>query len=185
MRRTALVTGGNRGIGLAICRQLARQGMEVVLTSRDAAAGEQAAEALRGEGLAVRAAQLDVDDPESVRRCAAQVDVVDVLVNNAAILVDSGLSVFDVDEALLRQTMETNFYGPLRTCRAWVPGMRAGGVATFSRSCVTRRDSPANPAVVLRRRPGTAGDEPPRYGAGARRRILACAPRPAWAWRAD
>ena len=127
MRRTALVTGGNRGIGLAICRQFARQGMEVVLTSRDPADGEQAAATLRGEGLGVRTAPLDLDDPESVRRCAEQVAVVDVLVNNAAILVDSGVSLFDVDEALVRQTMETNFYGPLRTCRAWVPGMRARG----------------------------------------------------------
>jgi len=127
MPRRALVTGGNRGIGLAICRQLARRGLDVILTSRDLAAGRAAAAALGAERLAVRVAQLDLDDGESVRRCAAEVGTVDVLVNNGAVLLDSGVSLFDLDEAVLRQTLETNFYGPLRTCRAFVPGMRARG----------------------------------------------------------
>ncbi len=70
----AIVTGGNRGLGLETCRQLARLGLQVVLTSRDLAQGETAAAALREAGLAVVARHLDVTDPLSVERLIADVD---------------------------------------------------------------------------------------------------------------
>jgi NAD(P)-dependent dehydrogenase (short-subunit alcohol dehydrogenase family) len=126
LAHTALVTGGNRGIGLEAGRQLAGAGLEVVLTSRDEAAGADAA-----ERLGVRHAQLDVADEESVDECAARLAAdgveVDVLVNNAGVLLDEGGGALRVSDELLRDTLEVNLFGPLRTCRAFVPGMLERG----------------------------------------------------------
>lgn len=130
-QKVAIVTGGNRGIGLEIGRQLARRGLRVLLAARDRARGEEAAAALRDEGLDADFHRLDVTDQTSVRRLvkdvADRIGRADVLVNNAAIYVDRGLSAVEVDLALVRQTMETNFYGPLRLCRLFVPLMQRHG----------------------------------------------------------
>ncbi|KAL6911889.1 hypothetical protein ACP4OV_000694 [Aristida adscensionis] len=88
--RVAVVTGGNRGIGLEICRQLASAGVVVVLTARDEKKGSQAAEELQESGLAgVIFHQLDVADRSSIAQLAefvkAKFGRLDILVNNAAI----------------------------------------------------------------------------------------------------
>src|SRR5690349_9532380 len=87
--RTALVTGANRGIGLEVSRQFARQGLKVVLTGRLEAAVADAAHELQSAGGEVRGEILDVGSEESVIACAARLatdDVrVDVLVNNAGV----------------------------------------------------------------------------------------------------
>ena len=123
--RTALVTGGNRGIGFEACRQLARLGLRVVLTAREPERGEEAAGALRGEGLAVSFEELDVGDGGSVEACARRLSEagieVDVLVNNAGVYPTEG--VFSVDEETFRRALEINTLGPFRTCRAFVPAM--------------------------------------------------------------
>ncbi len=124
--RTALVTGANRGIGYAIARGLARAGLRVILTARDLAQGSAAARALATDGD-VRAVQLDVDDPASVARLRDTVGPVDVLVNNAGILVDKGQNTLDMPPALLQQTLATNVYGPLLTCQTFMPGMLERG----------------------------------------------------------
>jgi NAD(P)-dependent dehydrogenase (short-subunit alcohol dehydrogenase family) len=128
MDRIALVTGGNRGIGLAVCRQLGALGYQVILTSRDVDKGEKAAVALRAAGCSVTVAPLDVDREASVAQLKTLVDRdfgrLDVLVNNAAVYLDEGMSVFDVDMATVRTTIKTNVYGPLMLCQAFVPGMR-------------------------------------------------------------
>jgi NAD(P)-dependent dehydrogenase (short-subunit alcohol dehydrogenase family) len=118
--RTALVTGANRGIGLEASRQLALAGLDVVLTARNARAGEAAA-----AELDVRFEKLDVSSDRSVRDCADRLErdgvAVDVLVNNAGVL-ESG-PILGVDDDLLRHTLEVNLLGPLRTARAFMPGM--------------------------------------------------------------
>lgn len=125
MNETALVTGGNRGIGFEACRQLARAGLRVVLTARDAVRGEEAAEALRNEGLAVSFEELDVTDGGSVEACARRLTEteteIDVLVNNAGVYPTEG--VFSVSEETFRRALEINTLGPFRTCRAFVPAM--------------------------------------------------------------
>lgn len=130
-QQIALVTGGNRGIGFEICRQLAQRKIEVVLTARNVDKGQTAAQALQAEGLAVRFQPLDVTEANSVRRLgrfvAEELGQLDILINNAAILIDSGISGLEVDLAFVRQTMETNFYGPLRLCQMFVPLMRRNG----------------------------------------------------------
>lgn len=72
--RIAIVTGGNRGIGLEVVRQLAHKGITVILGSRDLHKGEQVAAQLIDAGLQVLPRQLDVTDPESMTRLAAQVE---------------------------------------------------------------------------------------------------------------
>jgi NAD(P)-dependent dehydrogenase (short-subunit alcohol dehydrogenase family) len=129
MARTALVTGGNRGIGFEVCRQLAAAGLAVVLGSRDRARGDDAAERLRAEGLDVRVEGLDAGKARSVADCADRLAAagvaVDVLVNNAAVYPTRG--VLDLDDATLEETLAVNLLGPWRTCRAFVPAMVARG----------------------------------------------------------
>jgi NAD(P)-dependent dehydrogenase (short-subunit alcohol dehydrogenase family) len=124
MAHTALVTGANRGIGREAAAQLAAAGLDVVLTARDGDAGRAAA-----ADLGVRFEQLDVARDESVRDCAQRLEgegvAVDVLVNNAGVL-HSG-AILDVDDELVRDTLEVNLLGALRTARAFMPGMLARG----------------------------------------------------------
>ena len=130
--RVAVVTGGNRGIGLEICRQLAARGLRVVLTARDAAKGEAAARELAKAGGEVGFHRLDVTDAGQVKVLARWLDDTfggaDVLVNNAGILPEGrGRGVLAVDPAVFRATHETNVMGPLMLCQALVPGMVARG----------------------------------------------------------
>jgi NAD(P)-dependent dehydrogenase (short-subunit alcohol dehydrogenase family) len=117
----ALVTGGNRGIGLEVCRQLAHNGHEVILGARDKAKGERAA---AGIGERVRALQLDVADRRSVGRAAQELEHVDVLVNNAAILYDTWANAIDTDLAEVHEALETNLFGAWRMTQAFLPHLR-------------------------------------------------------------
>jgi NAD(P)-dependent dehydrogenase (short-subunit alcohol dehydrogenase family) len=131
MTRTALVTGANRGLGFEAARQLAQAGLQVVLTARDVGAGVKATEQLQGDGHKVFFEHLDVAEPGSVELVAARLADdgvhVDVLVNNAGVLLDEGGGALDISDELLRDTLETNLFGPLRTSRAFLPGMVARG----------------------------------------------------------
>ena len=126
--RVALVSGGNRGIGLEIVRQLAERGLTVVLGSRDGERGRAAAAGLSG-GVVVR--QLDVADPESVDRLSRSVEEefgrLDVLVNNAGITNDEGQRGVDADLERVREALETNLLGAWRLCEAAIPFMRRHG----------------------------------------------------------
>jgi NAD(P)-dependent dehydrogenase (short-subunit alcohol dehydrogenase family) len=121
LARTALVTGANRGIGLEAVHQLRAAGLDVVLTSRGGRHQELADE------LGARYERLDVSDAASVDECAARLRAegleVDVLVNNAGVLLDEGRGPLDISDEVLRETLEVNLFGPLRTSRAFVPGM--------------------------------------------------------------
>ena len=123
--RVALVSGGNRGIGLEVCRRLAGEGLTVILGSRDEERGREAAEGLSGE-VVVR--QLDVADAGSVERLAASVGSdfgrLDVLVNNAAISNDDGQSGAEADLERVRGALEANLFGAWRLCEAAIPYMR-------------------------------------------------------------
>jgi NAD(P)-dependent dehydrogenase (short-subunit alcohol dehydrogenase family) len=127
-RRVAVITGGNRGLGLATATALAHRGLAVVLGSRDAAEGEAAA---RGIGANAFAAPLDVRDPNSIAAFVHTVAVrfggADVLVNNAGIYPDENRSVLSVPPAQFRDTLETNLLGPIALVQAFVPGMCGRG----------------------------------------------------------
>lgn len=128
--RTALVTGANRGIGLEVCKQLAQLGYRVLLTSRDAAKGAAAAASLQTAGE-VHFHPLEVTDPASIAQLHATVvrlyGTLDVLINNAAILLDDAQVIWQVSPAVFRTTFETNLIGPLALCQTFVPLMRAQG----------------------------------------------------------
>jgi NAD(P)-dependent dehydrogenase (short-subunit alcohol dehydrogenase family) len=92
MKKLALVTGGNRGIGKEVCRQLAAQGWEVWLGSRDLKAGELAAQEI---GETIRAVQLDVTRDEDIRNAVKLLEKerggkLDALINNAGVFLDAG-----------------------------------------------------------------------------------------------
>jgi carbonyl reductase 1 len=132
MKRIAVVTGGNRGIGLEINRQLGRRGLHVALTSRDRAKGEAAAAELRAEGLSVQHLELDV-----ARAIAGALKAehggVDVLVNNAGIALDG----FNAEVA--GATIETNYFGSLHVTSHLLPLLRQGGRIVMVSSGVADR----------------------------------------------
>jgi len=124
----ALVTGGARGIGFEVVRQLAQQGMTVILAARDPEKASAAAEELAGDGLDVRAGTLDVTDGASVKALAAWVEAefggLDVLVNNAAAFADWSETASTADLENSRAVLDTNLFGPWRVCQAFLPLIR-------------------------------------------------------------
>jgi NAD(P)-dependent dehydrogenase (short-subunit alcohol dehydrogenase family) len=129
MERVALISGGNRGIGREVARQLADLEYNVVIGSRDLEKGEEAAREL---GPAVSALQLDVTDEESIVRCVASIAEdpgrIDVLVNNAGVAGGGwSTSAIDVDLDEVRQTLETNLFGAWRLTEEALPLMRKNG----------------------------------------------------------
>jgi NAD(P)-dependent dehydrogenase (short-subunit alcohol dehydrogenase family) len=134
--RTAIVTGANRGVGRGIAKRLAVLGYRVVLTSRDEAKGKAAVRELREE-IGARPAgdllyhPLDVNDRGSIERLheyvTAECEAADVLVNNAAVLLDPAGRVLEIPADTFRATMETNLYGPLLLCQKFIPAMRERG----------------------------------------------------------
>jgi NAD(P)-dependent dehydrogenase (short-subunit alcohol dehydrogenase family) len=130
--RVAVVTGANRGIGLVIVRELARRGLRVVLTARDAVKGESARASLGAEGLEVGFHALDVRDARQACAAVARIErefgQLDVLVNNAGVLPDpKGARAATVDPGVLRDALETNAIGALGVAQACLPLMRRGG----------------------------------------------------------
>lgn len=122
--RTALVTGGNRGLGLAVGALLHTRGFRVVLGGRDEEAVTASARSL-GEGA--EAVVLDVLEDSSVKRAAERVGHVDVLVNNAGAFLDRGDPPSAVPLSLVEATLAVNVLGAWRVSQAFVPGMVARG----------------------------------------------------------
>lgn len=128
-RRIALVTGGNRGIGLEVCRQLAQLGARVILGSRDASKGEAAAVELKAAGVDVEARQLDIASVQSIRECMNwirnSVGRLDILVNNAGIMLEDADDDPLEELEIIRDTMQTNVYGALLLSRMAIPIMKS------------------------------------------------------------
>ena len=126
--RIALVTGANRGIGLEVCRQLARRGARVIGTARQARDGEEAAAQLKREDAPVLYHPLDVTDDASVKRLRNRIENdfgrLDVLINNAGIFHDEDAGVASVSVEAIRATLETNLFGALRMIQALLPLLR-------------------------------------------------------------
>lgn len=121
----SLVTGGNRGIGREVCRQLAGLGHTVLLTARDLDAAQAAAAAL---GPSVHPLRLDVTSEGDLSEAAKEIDErfgrLDVLVNNAAITYDTWQRATTADLDEVRDAAETNLYGPWRAVQMLLPLLR-------------------------------------------------------------
>ena len=158
--KLALVTGGARGLGLEISRQLAALGAEVIVTARNEARAEAAAAGLRGEGHAARGLKLEVT--HEVERLAVYHSLqqshglLDILINNAAVYLDSENAAMPAPrlasgtpEAILRTTFETNFFAPVLLTQALLPLLRkskAGRIVNLSsiRGSLTLQADPAS-----------------------------------------
>ncbi|MET9906540.1 SDR family oxidoreductase [Streptomyces sp. NPDC006476] len=118
--RTALVTGANKGIGRHIAARLAAEGFTVYVGARDAGRGRRAVEEIGGRA---RPLVLDVTDPDSVAKAAAQVEHLDVLVNNAGINPSLDPPTESSAEEF-RRAYETNVIGVLEVTNAFLPVLR-------------------------------------------------------------
>ena len=136
-QRVALVTGANKGIGFEVARQLAREGYRVFLGARDEKAGEAAAEKLRAEGARttkdkcdddIRFLKIDISKPDSIESAAEdfskQSDHLDVLINNAGILLDDDKDILKCSPEMFETTLRTNTLGTLLVSQAFVPFLK-------------------------------------------------------------
>jgi NAD(P)-dependent dehydrogenase (short-subunit alcohol dehydrogenase family) len=130
-QRVALVTGANRGIGLEVSRQLLDRGLNVVMAGRDERAAERARRGLGDASANAVAVQMDVTDVDSIkaaqRRVVEKFGRVDVLVNNAAVLLFESAAVLSTPHDGFQRTFDTNVFGVIEVCRAFVPSMASRG----------------------------------------------------------
>jgi NAD(P)-dependent dehydrogenase (short-subunit alcohol dehydrogenase family) len=141
--KVALITGGNRGIGLETAKELGRLGMTVVLGARDAAKGEAAAKKLREAEITAESLKLDVLNPGNYRSAYEYLDKkfgkLDVLVNNAGVMLERNENAKEhtskVSPQKLRETFEANFFAPIALTQALLPLIRkseAGRIVNLS-----------------------------------------------------
>jgi NAD(P)-dependent dehydrogenase (short-subunit alcohol dehydrogenase family) len=127
----ALVSGGNRGIGRDVVRQLGERGITVVLGSRDLKRGEEVAAELEAKGLRIVAKQLDIRDEAGVERVARELEEefrrIDILVNNAGITDPWRGTAEDANFDAVKDVLETNLFGAWRLAKAVIPLMRRNG----------------------------------------------------------
>ena len=139
-KKIALITGANKGIGLETARQLGKKGMTVLLGARDTRKGETAAGELRKDGIDAQPIEIDVSDPQSIKKAAAQVASdfgrLDILVNNAGVMTDDrGKKVSEQSLDTWRETFDTNVFGLIATTAAFLPLLRksdAGRIVNLS-----------------------------------------------------
>ena len=126
--KIALVTGANKGLGFETSRQLAKQGITVLMARRSSARGKAAAKALRNEGLNAEFIQLDVTKPEQIRKAASEIKrnygKLDILVNNAGASVGEAHgqnSTETISPKALRTTFDVNFFGLVELTQRLLP----------------------------------------------------------------
>ena len=121
--KIALVTGANKGIGFEVARELARMGFRVFLTARNADAGRAAAAKITdGETSFL---QLDITDPASIERAvkefSEQAERLDLLVNNAGIVIEEDEAALTITPEIFEKTLRTNTLGPWLVAQAFAP----------------------------------------------------------------
>ncbi len=119
MKKIALVTGANKGLGFETSRVLAKNGIKVLLGSRNLERGGKAVETLKNEGLDVELLHIDISSADSIKNAVAEIktkyEKLDILVNNAGMIHKDedwqANTVQDVSTSILKDTFETNFFG--------------------------------------------------------------------------
>lgn len=137
--RIALITGGNKGIGFQVARELALLGGTVLVGARSEIRGRGAVSELTSDGLRAVLIPIDVADQESIRSAESLIrdryGRLDILINNAGIAKDSGMRPSQLSIDNLRQTFETNFFGAFLVTQIMLPLLRnsdAGRVVNVS-----------------------------------------------------
>ena len=150
----ALVTGGNKGIGFEIAKQLAQAGVIVLLGARNSERGSEAVAELAGQGLDVKFIQIDLTDLDSITAAAAAIGSdygrLDILINNAGIVdaADGPPTKASLDS--VRRIFDTNFFGGLAVSQAMTPLLRkasAGQIVILSSSLgsIAMNGDPSSP----------------------------------------
>lgn len=149
--KIALITGANKGIGLEIARQLGERGFYIILSARNEKRGQTAMSSLSDRGIEGMFLPMDVGSDESIQAAfsvaSAQVERIDVLVNNAGVLLDEGKTLVNVSWEVLHRTLQINSLGSLQVVRTFLPllskgsriimvssaaGVITGGVSSFA-----------------------------------------------------
>jgi NAD(P)-dependent dehydrogenase (short-subunit alcohol dehydrogenase family) len=129
-KKIALITGGNKGIGLETARQLGKLGIAVLVGARELAKGEAAAAELKKDGVDARAVKLDVDNPSDYAAVAKLIEKdfgrLDILINNAGIFLDGRTKneTSTTSQEILRKTFDTNFFAVVGLTQALLPLLR-------------------------------------------------------------
>lgn len=140
-QKVALITGANKGIGYEIARQLGKTGITVLLGTRDAKRGEEAATQLKAEGIDAKVIAVDVTQNDTVVAAAKQIETdygkLDILVNNAGIAVEDRSNLMPSAQTVeqLKQTFDTNFFGPFFITKTFIPLLKlskAGRIVNIS-----------------------------------------------------
>ncbi len=130
-KKIILVTGSNKGIGIEIVRQLARLGHQVILTARDESKGLEAQKKLKTEDLVVHFVVLDITKEESIQQAFDRVKTnlgkVDVLINNAAILLKEDQSLLKNDRLIFEKTLQSNAFAQLKVTKLFYTIIPDGG----------------------------------------------------------
>ena len=136
--KIVLITGANKGIGFETARQLAKRGWHVVIGARKASAGQTAAKAIKQASGSASFLDIDVSNSESIGRAAAefqkQFDHLDVLINNAGIYPDEGLTILTISRQQLTETFQTNTFGPVAVTVMSAGTVRDGAVVSTTRT---------------------------------------------------
>ncbi|MGG0175867.1 SDR family NAD(P)-dependent oxidoreductase [Gottfriedia acidiceleris] len=130
-KRIALVTGGNRGIGYELVKQLSLNGFKVILTSRDPEKGHRVTQKFNDFNLDVSFIEMDVNNQESINNTAGIVNKMygrlDVLINNAGVIFHEDEDLLKMEPTILEKTMKTNFFGAYHVIRTFIPIMEQQG----------------------------------------------------------
>jgi NAD(P)-dependent dehydrogenase (short-subunit alcohol dehydrogenase family) len=140
--KVAFITGGNRGLGLETARQLGKQGVTVVIGSRDLEKGAAVAAALKSDGIAAEAIRFDITKPADYQEAYDYFDKkygkLDILINNAGVSRENffaGNQTSSTSPDVVRETFETNFFGTVELTQALLPLIKkspAGRIVNLS-----------------------------------------------------
>lgn len=129
--QSVLVTGANKGIGFEIARQLLTKGFHVIISGRDENKLSAALKQLKSGNADVEMVVMDVDRFESVKEAARILSerslTLDVIINNAGILLKEDRSLLEHDDEILKNTINTNCYGPIRVIHAFQSMLKSPG----------------------------------------------------------
>jgi NAD(P)-dependent dehydrogenase (short-subunit alcohol dehydrogenase family) len=126
--KVALITGANKGLGFEMSRQLAQQGLTVLIAARKLQTAESAATTLRNEGLKAEAIALDVNDSTQIQAAVQEISdkfgKLDILINNAGVMLDGEWLTSNASSAasdMIRKTFDTNFFALVEVTQALLP----------------------------------------------------------------